>query len=361
MLAGLVAGATLASLLGLPEPLAAGETAPAGAGAAGESEPSANFADAPADAQAVAKVEELEKRYGVRISRDGQAVRYGTAYGAIYGQSSNWSMRTRTPNSSELASLEEALAVSNPSHLLGKKEGSPGISIYFLKDSGQHQAFADWGLTDDGKPAVFVEPAVAHYVSRWRSDQLLSSVDKLKAIFVHELSHNSAYRMGYDNLQPDRWKLLKDLGWLPAWNPRTRALEFLIVSKESKDVCFKFSYRTRSFVRCDRGGHFLTDAGSKSDHLRDAVKVPIENLSFLALVPPITYYCFDPMEVFAEAMMAYRLGGVPRAKLKELSPALHDLVRLQDQAEIDMTYGKGRYGRGEDGRLKDNQAGGRAI
>ncbi len=303
------------------------------------------------------KISELEKRYQIHIARDGERTTHRYSVSTIRSSDVPITLEARTPRLNELYVLEAALQQSEPSQLLGMSPRSGGVPVYFIKDLQRIGIAAEWGLNHKEQPAVFVDPIYSASSGQTLTEPSLSgNVSRLKEILIHEFAHNAAHRLGYDIFSPEKWALIKPMGWHAVWKSDTSELLWLVQSRESPDYYYRAVPFLKRWVRCDRSGRPLTEDGSVTRHLRQAYSADSPTVARLALVPPPTGYFYNPMEEFAEALMMYRFSVARRQALRKASPDLFELIRQTDQQEIDRTFGKGRFARGLDGRLIESGA-----
>ncbi len=118
---------------------------------------------------------------------------------------------------------------------------------------------------------------------------------------------------------------------------------------------------TKVWVKCDKDGNPLDKNGKTVDTFKEAKQYKRTEVADAALVKPLTSYFPNPIEMYAEGLMLYRLGNDRREELLRDSPTLYKAAKAGDQVEIDQRYGLDksgapRYIRGADGFLKTNDA-----
>lgn len=283
----------------------------------------------------------LHDEYQVRIGHDGE-----TTTGEGYGPYSKrtYSVLVRSPKLRELYALEFALSHSAPSHLVGS--GSKGVHVHFLKERRTFSVIAEWGYDRDNQPAVFVEPG---YYNTPKGKHL-------ELVLIHELAHNSEVRMGMDSHNPRTWKLADSLGWLPFTNPETGEEGWLIRSSEGPGYFYKLGAFSGLWVRCNRSGQPMSEDDHVVERQRDARQLTPSQMVEFAQMKPATNYFSNPMEMFAEGMMLLRAGKKHRQQLLTANPALYEMLKEQDQAEIDASFGGQRYIRTVDGLVTQNSS-----
>lgn len=276
----------------------------------------------------------LQEEFKVRLGHDGD-----TTTGEGYGPYSKrtYSVMVRSPKLRELYALEFALNHSAPSHLIGKS--GRGVHVHFLKQRRAFTVIAEWGYDRDNQPAIFIEPGYYNTVKG----------KHLELVLIHELAHNAEVRMGMDSHDPRSWKLASRLGWLPFSNGETGEEGWLMCSSEGSDCFYKLGAFSGLWVRCNRSGQPLSDEGHVVERQVDARRLTASQMMEVAQIKPATNYFSNPMEMFAEGMMLLRASRRHRQLLLSTNPALYELLKEQDQAEIDASFGGQRYTRTVDG------------
>ncbi len=298
------------------------------------------------------KILALEKIYGVKIGRSGSAVSQ-SAYGQMH--QTEHCVPVRAPKLSELEVLDYALAHSEPSQLIGANARSKGVNIYFLEQIKPFSA-SEWGLDGTGKPSIFVEPRKGVTFGHTLEENLM-----------HQFSHNSAYRMGWNPKESWRWPMAAKLGFKFVGDPNivdmtlnghmTRikhpdtSAAWLIKSSEGPNYFYR-QIDPESWIRCNSSMQPLDEAGKVVAKDR-AKTLSSEKLREFALVKPASFDFSTPPEVFADALAMFRADRDSRAELLNISPVLYNLVRVHDQAELDKTYGKGVKVRSVNGTISE--------
>jgi hypothetical protein len=297
-----------------------------------------------------AKIRSLEKQYDVSIHRFGSSVNE-TAYGQMHMTAEK--VPVRTPTLGEVLVLEYALKHSCPGQLSGRSLHSHGIDVYFLDARTYHTA-SEWGLNGANRPAIFLE-------SR---DGLAIQHHTLEETLMHQLAHNSAYRMGWNPKESWKWPTANQLGWKFAGSPELIShvtlngatfykeagkSGWLLRTIEGPDFTYKLDKQNEMWIRCDKNMNPLDDKGNKVAVDEKARRMTYDEIRPLAIVPPVSPEFPTPPEVFADAMAMFRADKATRAELYIESPSLYKVVRDFDQLELDTTYGKGVMIRNVDG------------
>lgn len=245
----------------------------------------------------------------------------------------------RQPKLGELLSLSCALEQSYPSHLAAVSARSHGVPILFLKEPCIPGSAANWSIDPQTKrPVIKVEPV----------DNSELSVE-LERVLIHELAHNSSYRLGWRPIGGEGWKYFSQIGWSYFTNSATGEQGWRILTTDG--FGYKRSQVTNHWIRCNSSGQPLSETGATVRRQYEAARLTTRQVREIAIVPPSTSYFPNPMEHFAEGLMMYRYSKETRATLCEQFPALFQVVENADQEEIDRTFGKGRYTRDMNGLL----------
>lgn len=249
----------------------------------------------------------LESTYGITIGRAGQKAGFNFI-------DARYHIQCRQPSQLELTCLQEAIKKSGSAH---RGRGRTGIAIYFLTDPLCCGVLADWALDQNNRPAIFVEAA--------------AKSNELEYIFLHELAHNSAYRMGFDPSCSENWHLSSKLGWTKFRNPDTNETGWFINLKDG--TTYKKSSVSNDWVRVNGRGQPLNPAGVRVKRQIDAERCSRMEIMKQARVTPISSYFPTPMEVYAEGMAHYRQSEEKRALLKWHSPELFKIIEHEQQRE----------------------------
>lgn len=267
--------------------------------------------------QTTEKIEQLERRFGLSISRE-QILRHGPK--TCPEATAISSIALRIPHLGELLALEYALERSLP-------PGKSQLQIFFSKTATTPGALAKWELSASNKPTIIVEPA-----SHKRSHEL-------EYVLMHELSHHSQYKMGYNPMTPFEWRFCEMLGWHSFKNPLTGETDWSIATQTG--TRYKYSMPLHCWVSCNKSGQPVDAAGSRVKHQYDAVRLSGTEIVKVAKVRPCTNYVDSPLEVLAEGLAMFRMTGTHRARLLQTSPELYALVKDFDQRQLDRHFGAG--------------------
>lgn len=292
------------------------------------------------------KIRELENSFGISIKMHGTTTQKSCT--SLFMTSA--SLPVRLPNLCELANLEYALEHSYPSQFTGRSESSRGVNIYFL-DKKSDTASSEWGFDGHGVPSLFLERRFGLVEGRTTEESLM-----------HQLAHNSQYRMGWDPHFNMTWPVAKELGWIFSGETHIKDITFqghpirkypeaaawLLRTREGDDFTYKYNQEGRNWIRSDKNLRTL-DASGKPVGEEKAKTLSFDQMRELAVVPPVSPEFVNPSEVFADAMAMFRADQHSRAELLRESPRLYFVVKEQDQKELDWTFGKGKMVRSVNG------------
>ncbi len=293
---------------------------------------------------------------------------------------------SRSPQLVELYGIEAALKRSLPSHLApGDKRG---LKFYFLKaplykeelgfayyatDKDKHKAiYFTPGATDNLRPTEKDAPSWSGQ-SRFKRDG--HYFDTIESLLMHELAHNHQERMGWEDPESKVLDTMSEkLGFVKTQDPQSAVRVFYIkvargkietqnksetqnkfesqpsseaqADSEAVDpyVYFKVERPTNAklgkrWLRVNLQGQLLDKNGKVASKVEEAQTFSNKEMRALALVRPATDYFDNPIEVFAESMRLFRMGGEARELLYQESPFLYKITAEQDQAELDLYFG----------------------
>lgn len=293
----------------------------------------------------------------------------------------------RTPRLDELWGVEAALARSKPSHLAPGDR--LGIKFYFLKDPlyKEEQGYAYYTTDKDGRKAIYVTPGATDKLRPTDADAPIWArptrfkpgghyFDTIESLMLHELAHNHQERMGWESGDAVMVRMTESLGYVRAVDPQTGVRVFYIkvplapspvsttpsvstppVSPSEAATAFaipaqsteeKFAYYRverpvdaklgKRWLRVNLDGQYL-DRDGKVVAAAKAEAISNADMQKLAMVKPASNYFDNPIEVFAEGMRLFRMGGEARDTLLTEAPLVYQLVKEEDQAELDRFYG----------------------
>lgn len=316
------------------------------------------------------KTADLEKIFKVSFSQDGEDILKQWVQKDDCSWERGSMIKARSPNLAELSGIEAALYRAQPSQLTAN--GAQGVKFYFLT---QHYYKNDVALAyhiqqdKNNRQAVYFEPGANEGkpitekdADRMGKHQLYS----IEAVTHHELMHNAQQNLNW-NTPKEKEKWARKLGWLPYEDPNTHETKWLFTGKKDElyrrdqDHC-KDAF---NWCACGKHGGLENEQGSGVSRVKDAKHFTLDQVRDLAAVKPSTRYFVNPLEMFAEGGMKYRINEKRRQELLEDSPRLYDAVKEHDQQELNTRYGKEpsgepKYIRSPNGILVKNTAEARA-
>ncbi|MBA3859559.1 MAG: hypothetical protein C0507_21855 [Cyanobacteria bacterium PR.3.49] len=291
------------------------------------------------------KISELTKTFKVTFAQEGEDV----IKQWIQKDDCSWErggmIKSRRPNLAELHGIEAALYKAQPSHLT--KGGGDGVKFYFLnanyykgdpalayfiqQDKNNHQAVYFEPGANEGKPITEAD------ADRMGKHHLYS----IEAVTHHELMHNAQHNSNWNTANvKEKWA--RKLGWLPFEDPKTHETKWIFTGKQSEVYRRDQDHCKDEFKWCSCGKHGgLQDAeGDAVAKVKEAKHFTLDQIRDLAAVKPSTRYFVNPLEMFAEGGMKYRVNERRRQELLQDSPRLYEAVKEHDQEEITLRYGK---------------------
>ena len=273
-----------------------------------------------------AKSKELEQKYNVQFSHDGQT-------DSPLGKQ----VDLRSPRIDELMALQEGFAHSEPS--TSTLNGRPILVQFAAQPSSPYDAYVLG--KEDGQQRILFEPLNRDYTG-------------LKGTILHEWAHNGQNnlysrdpegikqvyeQMGYRNVQvkdkdgknQDQWQLKDKDGNYYAQGPGQ----------------FPFG----NWTRVDEQGHPLKADGSLANGFEDKTASTRTNhdMADAAAVHPSSDYFPNPGENNAEANRHFRADTTGRTDVYVADPQLYSATKKLDQLDLDNDP---RYGRNSDGTSK---------
>lgn len=299
----------------------------------------------------------IRRTYGVTFSADNEEVeKQVTGVGPNETLIRNNKMiHAREPRLGELYGIEAALTHSVPSHL--DSDGKTPVKFYFLKDTYMEGdtsgTVANFVAKDkNGKAAVYFGPrqSDSRPITEKDAEKLkITDEHSIESLLTHELAHNAVYRLKWDD-PATLERQCKAVGWT---THQTLTGETTWIIKAKAGELYRISTELDNWVRCDDKGRYLNDKGVPCSGEDKAQKITPEQMRDRAILRPPTNYFDNPIEMFAESMMMFRVSGTKRAEFAKSSPLLYKFIREQDQADIDLTYERDKKIRLPDGALAD--------
>lgn len=267
-------------------------------------------ADKELEAMAKAKLDQLEKDYNIKISRDG-----GTT------EDRDEDVPTKTPNLGQLTGLESALLRSQPD--VKTHDGKP-LEVIFLAEQGPNAASG--GFADGHR--VVIQPNGG-----------IDNPSSVQDVMLHELAHNGQHDL-YEGDDVLRNQYAAKLGFVRSDDGD----DWLLVTKDGKylkSVANDSGVGSDHWITVDKNGNPVDENGKETDHPKEYSN---DEARDLALVRPITTYFPNPAEMGAEGTLAFRQSDDSRRRLYEESPDLYQAIKQLDQLDINKTYGLDEHG-----------------
>lgn len=291
----------------------------------------------------------------------------------------------RRPRLDELYGVEAALKRSRPSHMApGNKMG---VKFYFLREPlyKEEIGYAYYTTDKDSLKAIYVTPGATDKIRATEADAPIWALpsrftpghyfDTIESLILHELAHNHQERMGWEQegssiLQ----KMTDDFGFVKTVDADNVRLFLIKVKTDKADIGSVIPasaplppegsasaataaaptgpaydlYRVERPVNSEKGKRwlrvndklqYLDENGQVVDKADKAKSLTNSQVRQSALIQMPSDYFDTPIEVFAEGMRMYRMGGDARAALDKDAPFVAKIVKEQDQAEINLASG----------------------
>lgn len=279
------------------------------------------------------KVKDLESKYNVSFSKDGERVSAGEK-----------TISARAPRLDELAAIEAGLSKSQPA-TMGDK-----VRIVMATENVQGAA----GLYYAGKePMIVLEPnagTLKH--GMLESDAKINNKDivgaTLESVTMHELGHHSQWKAKWDD-KPTQDALARKMGWDPIQLPDGTSSHMLRTKEGKFYRCDDTAPEEKKWFSCNKNGTPM-DAEGKSTTEKGAARMSNERMLEVATVKPVAPYP-NPTEMLGDGLKYYRMNSEQRAKLLKADAGFYTQIEEIDQAEINKAYGAGKYMRNPGGDL----------
>ncbi len=295
------------------------------------------------------KIAELDKVFKVSFSTDGEDILNQWVQKNDCSWERGGMIKARSPNLAELSGVEAALYKAQPSQM--SKDGSQGVKFYFLTANYYKDDVAlAYHIQQDknNRQAIYFEPGAneGKPITEKDADRMnMHQLYSIEAVTHHELMHNAQQNLNWDTPR-EKEKWARKLGWLPYEDPNTHETKWMFTGKKDElyrrdqDHC-KDSFK---WCACGKHGGLENDKGANVAAVKDAKQYTLDQVRDLAQVKPATRYFVNPLEMFAEGGMKYRINEKRRQELLQDSPRLYDAVKEHDQQEVAMRYGKDTAG-----------------
>ncbi len=305
----------------------------------------------------VEEANNLESTYKISIARQGEPVDYQRR--SSDSPRSEHMVLARAPELFDLYGVRAAFEKSAASSL--GRDGQ-GLKFFWLNEKvvTEIDPYATFQTDHNGRGSVFIWPAARGIKYATEEDlpesQRLSSYssrereESWQSAILHELGHNTADKLGYEirssvneigsELSASGEQLAAEIGWVKRRDVENSGEDWLLAGKSVDDNGKPATYLQennvfiRSFMRWRADGGAV-DASGKIVPAHEAQRLTEEEMLASALVRPPTSYFDSPSEIYAEGMKLYRLAGSARTHLKNVSPELYEIIKRDNQREID--------------------------
>ncbi len=268
-----------------------------------------------------AKIKEIEAKYNLQISRDGQTDRLQGKDAAL-----------RTPRVDELLALEQAAMRSQPS--ARSANGKPVRVEFTVRPSTPYDAYVPGRVSDDEQERIVFEP-------------LSRTFQGFKDTAMHEFAHIGQHNMR----QRDAAALVTAFEAMGYRKVKTDdgAVQWQLKGKDGN--YYTENPNGTGWTRVDEKGRPLKADGKPASGFKDKDAVTISSIEMQerAAVRPASWYFTNPVENQAEGLWLFRGGEQDRTRLFTRSPELYKIIKEYDQKEIDADP---RYGKNSDGTAK---------
>jgi hypothetical protein len=304
---------------------------------------------------------QMSKRYGVTFSTPGEEVEPQRGY--VYSKPSDHMVKARSPELYELIGIDAALARSEPSN---RDESGKPLKIYFLAEQPvlDVNAIATFQYDRKDYPSIYVWPFAGGVRYSTEKDlpaeqQKMSFSDRLReetieGTVTHELGHFQFAKLGYNTehtslvndvpLSQSGEQLAKMMGWTKNQNTNVVDVDWLVNGKSiSPDG------KQASYLPYVSGGNYTftrwRPTGGEENSLGAHVpggqgeRFNLDEMRENALVTPPTWYFLTPQEEYAESVKLFRLGDDARQSLLKTSSPIYDIIKSNDQVEINLARG----------------------
>ncbi len=238
---------------------------------------------------------------------------------------------SRQPTMKELDGLEAALKRSVPSQV--KADGT-AVKVAFLPENSPDGTLASFWAPQS---LVMITPGLSNLAATVRGDMRFDQkLMTIEAVLTHEFSHNHEDKLVNSDAMAEA-KFGPSAGWIWAKESKT----WMLLAKDGSYYGFEgnsiWTKRNEQGQRVDASGKVVESAQS-------AVSISNDEMQRQAMIRPVTSYFDNPLEMYAEAMMMFRLGSDQRKFLRILSPVLYEIVKENDQSEISSYFGRTAFG-----------------
>ena len=297
------------------------------------------------------KQKALEATYGVSFAASGTPIDYQRD--SATSPASRRVIYSGSPELFQLIGIESALAKSAPTSLADARGN--GLKLYFLPEKVQLDKTGDasYQIDRSGNPSIYFFPSFDSITKATEQDLTpaearLSFADpkrpnSVEAALIHELGHYQFAKFGF-NRTAEGEILQSNMGWVRNQDFNNPKVEWLLLGKAADKDGSNSSYLAdkpgpnATWSRTKPDGSAIDSTGRRVPPAQ-AEKLDATQLRTRALVKPPTSNFDNPEEEYAETVKMLRLGARSRRELIRESPLLYDMVKANDQREIDHKYG----------------------
>lgn len=296
---------------------------------------------------AEAKMKELEEKYGIQITREGEEVK-----GFGHGSDRDTVYHGRTPTLRELTALEEALKRSADTRVTN--DPSKPLTVTFVREESFAFGFYNpdsnhlfMFTSHDGRDKI---PPTPEDREKERAE---NEPPDLRHIILHELAHHS--QMSFQPDRKTREKENKDMGWVESKEKeKDGSPKYEYLGKDGYQYELKLEKDgTPKWYRKDADGSYVDANGKKVDSLEKAHSLSSKEMREQALVPPASDYFFHPIEQQADNLTLLRTGNDVRGKFIRDNYDLYKATKETDQRHLDSVFGRNADGSSKMIRLPD--------
>ncbi len=267
----------------------------------------------------------------------------------------------RAPELFELEGIRAALEKSGPSNI--DSDGKTGVKFYCLTEKPilGIDSYATFQPDKDKNASVYLWPKFSEIDIATERDRPAaanksfidgSRPESAEGAMIHELGHHQFLKLGFDPKNSSNeaastaaeTDLFKKMGWARRLDEKDSDYNWLMIGKatdangqpatylpEFTGISFTFGRWAQQGGPTDKTGHKVP--ADKMEHLSE------DEMMKQAKVTPPTWYFENPEEEYAEAVRMFRMSSESRHYLRTESPVLFDLMKVEDQKEINMLYG----------------------
>lgn len=286
------------------------------------------------------KVKSIKNEYRVTFAREGDDVvkQWVRKDDCSYAQGKM--IKARDPMLKELVGVEAALERSQPSNVTPDGKGA---KIHFLTEKKSDDAQAAYHIRDGGSSQIYFDPGMTEQkpILETDSEALKRNIQySIEAITVHEFAHAGQRNMDW-SVPVKEEKFARETGWASYEDPKTHEREFLIRGKNGEFYKRGQDHCTEGAVwaLADSSGQLLGPDKKVAATFKDAKTFSADEVKQNAVVKPPTDYFANPLEMYAEGIMMFRLGQSQREALLKQSPEMYKSVKSFDQDEVNKIYG----------------------